>query len=355
MDKKWQIEKCTIPQCASVTKNPDNETTEQVIWRQENLLKLPEDIKEKLVSYETSKKIQQIGETFNLKLLQMADISRAIRSYYFGEIMLENFPSIFSKEMNIDTPKAQEISQAVVKNIIKDSSYEISYESRFENISLQKALKEYPELGEQLVTSSHIKLKNFPDPVRPSIKNWIADYTWQLGHGRHNSMERSNYIFQGANSKTLNPQDRQKLSYLLKSLDENIPITINKNTRQIAFEKITADLQKSARNAEQVLPNNISAPARNAVPQNKVASGSYRPQTETPRLQPMITPSPQAPKDSRDSNIKFSFPQKLSYEKNQLKPSFPPPQINPGNLPKKPQTEKKDERVLGKNVVNLKE
>jgi hypothetical protein len=104
---------------------------------------------------------------------------------------------------------------------------------QLENINI--ALKQYPELGEQLITSNKIDLRNFPYPVRPSIKNWIADYTFTLGYEKHESMARSQYLFQGANTKTLPAQDLEKLAYLLKAFDENSPITINKNTNQVIF------------------------------------------------------------------------------------------------------------------------
>ena len=110
--------------------------------------------------------------------------------------------------------------------------------ANYTHIILSEALKDYPDLGEQLITSQKINLRSFPYPVRPSIKNWLADYTSLLGYESHGSMARSQYIFQGANAKNLSEQDKNRLAYILKAFDENSPITLNKNTSQIICQII---------------------------------------------------------------------------------------------------------------------
>ncbi|MDR3582795.1 MAG: hypothetical protein P4L62_00325 [Candidatus Pacebacteria bacterium] len=230
-----QIRHCTIPQHVSVTKNPNDETTEQVIARQDKFITLPDPIREKLSSSETGIKIQRIGGEYNLNLLQLADIARAVRSYYFGEVQLENFPLILSKEIGITQATAKEISDIVIQKIINDRSQQIAYEAQFARLTISDALKKFPDLGEQPVTSSRINIKSFPDPVRPSIKNWLFDYTFNMGHDSHDAMARGNYLFQNPNAKALLATDRQKLEYLLKAYDENTLVTVNVNTKQIMF------------------------------------------------------------------------------------------------------------------------
>lgn len=177
------------------------------------------------------------------------------------------------------------------------------FRSSLVKIPLGQALKEYPELGEQLVTSNRLQLKNFPEPVRPSIKNWLADYTFNLGNRKHNSMERNNYVFHGTNAKSLNSYDRQKLTCILRSFDEDSLVFVNKNTNQVVFEKENKEPEKNIKT---------------------------------------------------DPNLKFSFPQKLPYETMRLKQPAPPvvKKLNP--IVRIPKEEKKNEIISGKNVVNLK-
>jgi len=295
-----QIRQCTTPQYVSSFKNPDDDTDEIAIKIQNRAICLPISEKRKLSSSETSEIIQRIGHNFNLELLQLADISRAVRSYYFGELKLEDMPFVLAKEMNIDLTQAKEIAHIIIDKIINDTSQEKAYQDNLEKLNISEALKKYPELGEQLITGNRIKIKNFPEPARPSLKNWLADYAILMGRETHTAIERGNYLFQSENGKSLSSSDRQRLNYILKCLDENTPVSVNKSTQQIVFPQISEN-------------NAFSAP-----------------ESTKPPIEPK----------SNIQTIQFSYPQKAGYQK----PS-PPVVI--------PKTEVKN--VMGPNVVNLKE
>ena len=100
---------------------------------------------------------------------------------------------------------------------------------------LSEALEKHPELGEQLITSNRLKLKNYPEPARPSIKNWLSDYTFNLGFSSHSAIDRGTYLFKNENAKVLNSSDRERLSFILKAYDEKSLVDINTNTNQIVF------------------------------------------------------------------------------------------------------------------------
>lgn len=303
--------------------------------RQENFLKLPVPIKEKINSSETGEKIQQIGQAFNLELLQLGDISRAIRSYYFGELRLEDLPAVLAREIPLDPSKAQELARLIITKIINDKSIEQATQANLLQLTILDALKQVPEVGEQLITSEKIVLKNFPEPVRPSLKNWLADYDYALFNKEHTAMERGIYLFQSANGKRLSSQDRNKLAYLLKAYDEKTSVTINKDQKQIAFQPLA--------NAE----NPAGQPAAPA-------------------------PKPQGYSSEMHNNLRFSSPQRMQYEKihpvkSPLERGAAEPQFNrAGDQPYvvKPvmppareniiRTEEKP-KPLPKNLVNLKE
>lgn len=175
------------------------------------------------------------------------------------------------------------------------------------NITVHEALKNYPELGEQLITSEKITLHNFPEPVRPSIKNWLAEYTFTLGHDKRGAVERSRYLFQNVNARHLKNDDRQRLSYILRAYDENLPVTVNKITKQVIFTAVS--------------------------PGTPVAELNTAPKT-----QPDFSPN-----DRVGAGVRFSSPQQLPYERK----------ANP-NISNIVRTEEKP-RSMPKNIVNLKE
>ena len=265
-----------IPQSVSFSKNPAEETERQMAELQEKFQRLPNLIQDKLASDETGKQILDIGRTYNLQILQLSDIARAIRSYYFGELKLEDFPLVFYKEMGINLDEAKKISQIVIQKIIQDQSQQKNYIS----LSLDMALKQYPETTDQLITSQPIRSRTSQDMIRPSVKNWLTDYTYNLGYDHHDSITRGNYLFQSENTKTLNSQDRQKLSYILKSFDDKTPITVNVGTKQVVFS------------AETMALNQPPAPAPGGAGIKSQGIELRRP--ETPR--PISTPSYPSPR-----------------------------------------------------------
>jgi hypothetical protein len=159
-----------------------------------------------------------------------------------------------------------------------------------------EALKKFLELGEQLITSSKIRLKSFPESVRPSIKNWLSDYTFNAGYERRDSMALGNYLYQNENAKTLNAYDRQRLAYILKAFDENSEVTINEKTKQIAFPEM-----------RNVKPRKVAPLPRgeHETPKDIL----FKPRVNTP-----IQSNQSGFFSGRQSNLTFSSPHKLPAE-----------------------------------------
>ena len=331
----------SLPMLVSVTKNPDDETSEQFTVNHDRFLELPDIIKDKMASIKTSEKIQLIGKSYNLSTIQTSDIARAIRSFYFGELKIEDFPFHLAKEITIDLSKAKEITALVLREIIQDDSQEKAAAAQLENMTIAEALRNFPEIGEQLVTTDRINVLNFPEPARPSVKNWIADYTSALGRDTHDAIVRGNFIFHSPNGKTLHGVDRQKLAYLLKSLDEKTPLTINKTTRQIIFPAFSAPTQQPA--PPRPVPQ---APERKSAPNQPL----WYPQMSSRPTPAKIQPAKPQPTQSTENKISFSSPQKLSYE-NKLEPY----RINPVSGRMQPIDSDQDKKTLPKNVVNLRD
>ena len=218
-------------------------------------------------------------------------------------------------------------------------------------IPLSEALEKHLEIGEQLITSNRLKLKNYPEPARPSIKNWLSDYTFNLGFSSHSAMDRGTYLFKNENAKILNSSDRERLSFILKAYDEKSPVDINTNTNQVVFpQKRTPQLT-----ASQNVSNMGSQPRETyqksqPKPTNKPNRFQeiYNRQNQTNEPQDIFEKTRQftgsdnySPKkvSPQAKNLNFSSPQKFSHEKqnldNRKNINQPSPSTNntpPGNI-----------------------
>jgi hypothetical protein len=122
----------------------------------------------------------------------------------------------------------------------------------------------------------------------------------------YGAIERTNYLFHNLNTKKLNVQDRQKLSYVLKAFDENFQVTVNKAIKQLIFPP--------------------TPPAPRPVPQTA------------------------APAEKTQTSVRFSSPQKMSSES---KDGLQPYRITPFDTNSNKDKPGPEDRGLGKNVVNL--
>jgi DNA replication protein DnaD len=162
----------------------------------------------------------------------------------------DQFASRAQKEMKISKELADQINDLVQNNILakakelsekKKSLGKIAQEKKEtqpEIVSLPFAemLKKYPEINDQLITSDSIKLINNSELVRPTLKNWINDYTLRHGYKKHTTVERGSFLFQSENGRKLSPSDREKLSQIIKSFDQESGISIEASTKKIIFQ-----------------------------------------------------------------------------------------------------------------------
>ncbi len=217
------------------------------------------------------------------------------------------------------------------------------------DVTLSQALQQFPEIGEQLITSDRINIKSFPEPARPSIKNWIADYTFVLGYGTHDAIARANYMFQGTNARNLASADRERLAYILKAYDENTLVTVDKNEKKIVFP---ANNQETRNNNQA----NFKSQTQNLqMHSSELNSQESRMNLKSSTLGTPSTPRSSAPEaqNPQTNKISYSSPQKLPYEK--MRTQQQPYRITPIYGQQKKEEPKKDERILNKNVVDLRD
>lgn len=113
-------------------------------------------------------------------------------------------------------------------------------------LSLSEAIKEYPDIGGQKLTMNPLRLRYSQKLVRPSIRNWIVDFRDNMGVGKHSPIDRGNYLFHGENGKKLTPIERQKVSTILRSLDEGTQLLIDPAKKAVVFSGQANDYEEKS-------------------------------------------------------------------------------------------------------------
>lgn len=103
------------------------------------------------------------------------------------------------------------------------------------SLPLLDALSKYQRLSEQTVTEDRIAVKGESAPVRGSIRNWLRHYRDAVGIRKHSTMERGQFLFQGENTRRLSAPERERVSFLLKALDENTPVPLDVERQEVIF------------------------------------------------------------------------------------------------------------------------
>lgn len=333
-----QLAELTTPVYVPLTQNPDDETFQQKLERYTKFEVLPETVKFKLVEPKTSQKIQLIGRKYNFDVLRLANITRLIREYYFGETRLEDFPREIEKRMEVSFSMAQEITNYLRSEIIGWNAW-AEYLSKLPKILARELVAKYPQAAEREITNDYIEFKDRPDQIfDPSIKNWLRDYLSYAGQNNHSDFERMNYLFHTKNTEKLSSQEREKLGIILKSFDENIPLAIDTETQEVVFEDLAGPVM------------------RNTKPETKIKESSfirpYQPirETHSPTYPPTSKKREQASPQFATQNIISQQPA--------IKPPLPPA-IQPTRPPEYPKIDhsfrpevakpKQSSQNLGKN------
>ncbi len=277
--------------------------------------------------------------------------------------------NILRFSMQSESTPEEKLAQSKSENLDQFIPQKIT----LEKLSISEALKKFPEIGEQLITSTHIKLKSFPEPVRPSINNWLSDYTFNLGFESHSAMDRGTYLFRNENAKVLNSTDREKISYILKAYDENSLVDVNVNTKQVVFPKreqakIISNFSAkggSASGGQYPISNKIS---NNEISNIKTPTKSqfqeiYNAKKQTEQPKDIFKEERIATENRNAGNINFSSPQRMPYEKQTIQPIQPqkpapapqPMRISSQNLRNNSDKPRTNPNVPTGNIVNLKD
>lgn len=226
---------------------------------------LSEETKDVLVAPEMSQRIEQLQKERGLSDDLIEIISAIIREYFVykkDSLWLEN--ALLAKLERKDVSFAKDFIQ---KNILTIQPAPKTFEEdasipsvKTLELPLLEAMSKYQRLSEQTLTEDRIMVKGEPMPVRGSLRNWVRHYRDVLGIRKHSALERGQMLFQGENTKRLGGAERERLALVFRSLDENIPLSIDSGRQEIifpAFEEKASVLASpaSSEGSEKSLPS----------------------------------------------------------------------------------------------------
>ncbi len=229
------------PLMASSRGPEEDQVEEEIISVWDKFDILPEDKKRLLLSYEVAEKLFLAEKNLNLSEEATSKMAISIRELLFGEIGLEQVEASLGTEiktyiqdqiLTLDIPPEIEEAEEEETGVIPEEKVTLR------KLQILQALSQYPNLGNQNITTERIRIKSQPEPVRGSLYNWIKCYRDELGIGQHSTVERGQFLFRSDNGKRLTPEERERINLILKSIEENYALDIDPEKQVIVFPEM---------------------------------------------------------------------------------------------------------------------
>jgi len=240
---------------------------------QEKFLSLPDYAQDWMCSLEAAQNNAQIAARFRMSNDKNPIVAKLTGDIILKDATVEALPALLQENLKIDGDLARQIALEIalkqlliLRNHLRSveslvlklggtlprvmPSFEAQVPERaFEGTApatmltiakkpFRLAVQENKEILNQLLTANPIKIAEFEQPVRPTIKNWLADYIKLKGTGYHDELERSDYLYKSANATNLAGEERAKLAKILKAYDEDSEVPVSGENKLILIEEL---------------------------------------------------------------------------------------------------------------------
>jgi len=290
--------------------------------------KLPDHVYAWLFSVEAADEIGKIAQSFSLEKEKTSLLAKIAGQVILKEIPLEKFPIAIKQFLVVDNETTQKLSIITaikeflpVRDYLKDTEKFIvawggnlpailplifqpksaqppTAETPINKVtpppvlkvaltqkSLRQIVQDNKEILNQVLTTTPLKIADFDQPVRGTIKNWLADYVKQKGAAKHDSMIRGDYLFKSDNAKNLSSQEKLLVAEILKSYDENSALTYDETNKIVIMgsaEKKSPEISKIPDPVSP--PKNSSSPYREPIEKKDLSSSAFSPPKATPQI-----------------------------------------------------------------------
>ncbi len=232
------------------------------MWR--TFRELPEFSRNLLTSEELPLALKALADRFGFDQSTTAFVSVLVRKVIFREWDEEQAKAelaAWCQEFDkINTPRCEEILEVVKKDILtivpKEEEKPGEIETRVTTrLALLEALSQYPQLGQQTITETRIKLKSSAELVRGSIINWLKCYREELGVGYHDAMLRGQFLFRSQNGLRLTNEERGHIEILLRSIEDREAVEIDTVHQALIFPPYSGPKNPQPEEEKAPIPN----------------------------------------------------------------------------------------------------
>ncbi|MEA2006767.1 MAG: hypothetical protein U9O20_01225 [Patescibacteria group bacterium] len=244
MDQQTKVSsRQASPYFASVNFEQEKDTKEERTELTRKFISLPRAIRYGLLDSETRKGIERVSNSFGVNdQNKIGEISRMVRNVYLEKIDKSEIKKGAQEKIAIESARLDEFVKEVdriAKKVKQRGEEEIAADS--EELPIIPALKKFEKLGGQEITEGFIEIEVDLEKksVEPTIRNWLEDYIQNKGAQAHDNLERSDYLYKSANTELLSTQERDKLSFVLRSYDLDETILVSKGSQEVFFEKVS--------------------------------------------------------------------------------------------------------------------
>ncbi|MCA9364927.1 MAG: hypothetical protein KC736_03480 [Candidatus Moranbacteria bacterium] len=245
---------------------------------------LPDRVKGVLTSPKILDSLMDFSQKYDLSDVNLRVLSRCLRSFYFGILAHENDVRSCLHEAGFPEKIIMDATRLIVRDsrsfpsgLSDNDNPDFAQESLGQLfLNLVDIFKQFPSVADQIITSSPIVFESNGQSARPTVSNWVKYYEEILGVGTHGVIDRGNFLFHDRQTKNLSDSDRQKLSTILKSLDENVKLPVDSDKQEIIFGSNLQNFSVS----KQSLRNNVDLSVRPVVSNHHVSASIVPTQTD---------------------------------------------------------------------------
>lgn len=267
---------------------------------------LPRETQKKLMSSALPLRLRSLAGDFSVKSADIVRMSGIIRELFFTQKTVAAAAEEISSFSGADKVKLAEFIEKNVLTVQPDPETVAIAEGpppiSSEKLPLLAALGKYARLAEQQLSREKIRIKSQPEPVRPSLVNWLRSYRDELGVGYHDPVLRAKFLFNSPNCKSLSSEERERLNLVLRSVEDNVPVDIDVRKMEIVFPSFSlTDGQgtpkapaSEKRISAEMKPKSLLE-AFKSTPAAAPAARSFTPPQAPKRVVPPVPVAPQAP------------------------------------------------------------